>query len=204
MKVEDGEDSGGTCLNFLEVETAVVRTLAPHLPGRRIVAASFSSRFVTPGNRKMLARLPPGGSQWPIQNPSNAAAQVYIVMQLDEGTLTVHLGMTGRLLLDAAPSKHSYGIFTLDTSGSLIYSDYSTRQFVDALLWNSRSASRLRAGAASKSAVERIPGPARSCARPASRLCCSTRASSRGWATFTWMKPCFAAHVHPLAVASAA
>ena len=49
-----------------------------------------------------------------------------------QGTLTVHLGMTGRLLLDAAPTKHTYGIFTLDT-GSLIYTD--PRQF-GRILWN--------------------------------------------------------------------
>jgi len=109
-----------------EVET-VVRTLAPHLRGRRILAASFSSRFVTPGNRKALARRL---AQRTIQSIQRRGK--FIVMQLDEGTLTVHLGMTGRLLLDAAPSKHTYGIFMLD-SGSLIYSD--PRQF-GRILWN--------------------------------------------------------------------
>jgi formamidopyrimidine-DNA glycosylase len=103
-----------------EVET-VVRTLAPHLPGRRIVAASFTSRFVTPGNRKALARRLVDRTIKSIQRRGK-----FIVMQLDQGTLTVHLGMTGRLLLDASPSKHSYGVFTLDT-GSLIYTD--PRQF---------------------------------------------------------------------------
>jgi len=109
-----------------EVET-VVRSLAPHLPGRRIVAASFSSRFVTPGNRKALARRLTDRTIQSIQRRGK-----FIVMQLDEGTLTVHLGMTGRLLLDAAPSKHSHGVFTLDT-GSLIYTD--PRQF-GRILWN--------------------------------------------------------------------
>ena len=109
-----------------EVET-VVRTLAPHLRGRRIVAASFSSRFVTPGNRKALARRLADRTIQSIQRRGK-----FIVMQLDEGTLTVHLGMTGRLLLDAAPTKHTYGIFTLDT-GSLIYTDQ--RQF-GRILWN--------------------------------------------------------------------
>ena len=104
-----------------------MRSLAPHLPGRRIVAASFSSRFVTPGNRKTLARRLTDRTIQSIQRRGK-----FIVMQLDEGTLTVHLGMTGRLLLDAAPSKHSYGIFTLDI-GSLIYTD--PRQF-GRILWN--------------------------------------------------------------------
>jgi len=109
-----------------EVET-VVRTLAPHLRGRRIVSASFSSRFVTPGNRQTLTRHLAGRTILSV-----ARRGKFIVMQLDQGTLTVHLGMTGRLLLDAAPTKHTYGIFTLDT-GSLIYSD--PRQF-GRILWN--------------------------------------------------------------------
>jgi formamidopyrimidine-DNA glycosylase len=105
----------------------VVRTLAPHLPGRRIVAASFSSRFVTPGNRKALARRLAERTIESIQRRGK-----FIVMKLDHGSLTVHLGMTGRLLLDAAPSKHSYGIFTLD-AGNLIFTD--PRQF-GRILWN--------------------------------------------------------------------
>ena len=95
--------------------------------GRRIVAASFSSRFVTPGNRKTLARRLADRTIQSIQRRGK-----FIVIQLDQGTLTVHLGMTGRLLLDAAPTKHTYGIFTLDT-GSLIYTD--PRQF-GRILWN--------------------------------------------------------------------
>lgn len=105
----------------------MVRTLTPHLLGSKIVSAAFSSRFVTPGNRKALARRFAGRTIQSIQRRGK-----FIVMQLDEGTLTVHLGMTGRLLLDAAPTKHTYGIFTLDT-GSLIYSD--PRQF-GRILWN--------------------------------------------------------------------
>ena len=109
-----------------EVET-VVRTLAPHLVGRRIVAASFSSRFVTSGNRKALAKRFVGRTIQAVQRRGK-----FIVIALDEGTLTVHLGMTGRLLLDAPPGKHTYGLFTLDT-GTLVYND--PRQF-GRILWN--------------------------------------------------------------------
>jgi formamidopyrimidine-DNA glycosylase len=139
-----------------EVET-VVRTLAPHLRGRRIVEASFSSRFVTPGNRKTLARRLADRTIQAVQRRGK-----FIVMQLDEGTLTVHLGMTGRLLLDAAPSKHTYGIFTLDT-GSLIYTD--PRQF-GRILWN-HDLSRL--------GPEPLDIPLKEFARPLSKRCCSTR-----------------------------
>ena len=114
-----------------EVET-VVRTLTPHLVGRRIAAASFSSRFVTPGNRKALARRIAGRT---IQSVKRRGK--FIVIALDEGSLTVHLGMTGRLLLDAPPEKHTYGVFLFDTgslgTGTLIYND--PRQF-GRILWN--------------------------------------------------------------------
>ena len=113
-----------------EVET-VVRTLAPHLVERRIVSAEFSSRFVTPGNRKALARQVTGRTVVSVKRRGK-----FIVIELDKGTLTVHLGMTGRLLLDASPEKHTYGRFTLDSGPSantLLYND--PRQF-GRILWN--------------------------------------------------------------------
>jgi formamidopyrimidine-DNA glycosylase len=113
-----------------EVES-VVRTLAPFLPGRQIVAAEFSSRFVTPGNRKALARKVTGRTIESVQRRGK-----FIEILLDQGKLTVHLGMTGRLLRDAAPGKHTYGRFTLDAgtlTSTLIYDD--PRQF-GRILWN--------------------------------------------------------------------
>ncbi len=109
-----------------EVES-VVRSLAPHLPGRRIMSASFSSRFVTPGNRKALARRFADRTIVSLKRRGK-----FIVIGLDQGTLTVHLGMTGRLLLDGPASKHTYGLFTLDT-GTLVYTD--SRQF-GRIYWN--------------------------------------------------------------------
>jgi len=103
-----------------EVET-VVRSLAPHLPGRRIVAARFTSRFVTPGNRKRLAANLIGRTIQSLRRRGK-----FIVMTLDQGTLSVHLGMTGKLLLDAPEGQHAHGVFTLDR-GALIYDD--PRQF---------------------------------------------------------------------------
>ena len=105
----------------------MVRTLAPHLPGRRILAAEFSSRFVTPGNRVALARHLSDRTIASIGRRGK-----FIEIGLDRGKLTVHLGMTGRLLLDAPPGKHTYGRFTLD-AGTLIYDD--PRQF-GRILWN--------------------------------------------------------------------
>jgi len=103
-----------------EVET-VVRSLAPHLAGRRILSATFSSKFVTPGNRRKLASRLAGRS---IQSVKRRGK--FILMTLDEGTLAVHLGMTGKLLMDGVEGAYTRGVFTLD-EGVLLYDD--PRQF---------------------------------------------------------------------------
>jgi formamidopyrimidine-DNA glycosylase len=103
-----------------EVET-VVRTVAPHLAGRRILEARFGSRFVTPGNRARLAEKLVGRRMESIRRRGK-----FIVIALDQGTLTVHLGMTGSLRTNGAPGEHTHGIFTLE-DGVLLYND--PRQF---------------------------------------------------------------------------
>ena len=99
-----------------EVET-VVRTLAPYLVGRRIVSARFTSRFVTPGDRKKLARRVAGRR---IESVSRRGK--FIVVGLDKGDLVMHLGMTGKLLSAGIETTHTYGVFTLD-DGVLLYED---------------------------------------------------------------------------------
>src|ERR1039458_8226532 len=46
----------------------------------------------------------------------------FIVLALDSGFLTIHLGMTGRLLLGGAAGKHTHAIFTFDR-GRLLYNE---------------------------------------------------------------------------------
>lgn len=103
-----------------EVET-VVRSVRPHLVGKRIVAAEFTSPHVTPGNRGALAKRLAGRT---IQSVTRRGK--YIQIALDEGFLTVHLGMTGKLLTNGEHEKHTYAVFTLD-EGELLYHD--PRQF---------------------------------------------------------------------------
>lgn len=108
-----------------EVET-VVRSVAAHLAGRRIVSSTFTSRFVTPGNRSRLAQKLAGRR---IESVTRRGK--FILIALDQGTLTVHLGMTGKLLLEKASleghaSEHTHGVFHLD-NGLLLYHD--PRQF---------------------------------------------------------------------------
>jgi formamidopyrimidine-DNA glycosylase len=103
-----------------EVET-VVRTLAPFLIGRRILSARFTSKFVTPGDRAKLARRVAGRRVESVTRRGK-----FIVVALDEGTLVMHLGMTGKLLTAGVETTHTHGRFTLD-DGVLLYDD--PRQF---------------------------------------------------------------------------
>ena len=103
-----------------EVET-VVRSVAAHLAGRTIVETRFTSKFVTPGSRAKLGRRLAGRR---IESVTRRGK--FIVMALDQGTLTVHLGMTGKLLVRGEAGEHTHGVFTLD-DGMLLYHD--PRQF---------------------------------------------------------------------------
>jgi formamidopyrimidine-DNA glycosylase len=103
-----------------EVET-VVRSVAAHLAGRRIVSTRFTSRFVTPGSRTKLAQRLAGRRIESVKRRGK-----FIIIALDRGTLTVHLGMTGKLLLEGEAGEHTHGVFTLD-DGLLLYHD--PRQF---------------------------------------------------------------------------
>ncbi|MEO5924334.1 MAG: bifunctional DNA-formamidopyrimidine glycosylase/DNA-(apurinic or apyrimidinic site) lyase [Bryobacteraceae bacterium] len=103
-----------------EVET-VVRTVRPHLVGKRILAAELTSPHVTPGDRPALAKKLVGRT---VQSVTRRGK--FISIALDDGYLTIHLGMTGKLLIQGAIREHTYGIFTLD-DGVLLYHD--PRQF---------------------------------------------------------------------------
>jgi formamidopyrimidine-DNA glycosylase len=103
-----------------EVET-VVRTIAPHLTGRSIVSARFTSRFVTPGNRSALAARLAGRRVLGVSRRGK-----FIILDLDQGTLAVHLGMTGKLLVGGVAGEHTHAVFTLD-DGLILYND--PRQF---------------------------------------------------------------------------
>ncbi len=99
-----------------EVET-VVRSLAPKLTGRRIVHAHFSSRFVVRQDFKELAAR--------VRNQrihSVTRHGKFIVLALDRGVLSIHLGMTGKLLFNADPGPYARAVFDLDR-GLLVYDD---------------------------------------------------------------------------------
>ena len=103
-----------------EVET-VVRSLRPLIEGRRILSAEFDGSRIFRGSAEGAAAELAGQR---IEHVGRMGK--FIAIRLDRGALAVHLGMTGRLLFDAEPTKWTHAVFTLD-SGTLLYDD--PRQF---------------------------------------------------------------------------
>jgi formamidopyrimidine-DNA glycosylase len=100
-----------------EVET-VTRSIAP-LIGRKIVSAELRATRVLRGSDPERVAAKIEGRR--IQGIKRYGK--FIVMSLDNGVfLTVHLGMTGRLLLGGPPGKHTHAILNLD-KGVLLYDD---------------------------------------------------------------------------------
>jgi formamidopyrimidine-DNA glycosylase len=104
-----------------EVET-VARSIAP-LVGRRIVAAEFRCpRVLRGGDPDHMAERLAGRRIAGVKRYGK-----FLVVSLERGGfLTIHLGMTGKLLLGGEPGKHTHAILTLDR-GVLLYDD--SRQF---------------------------------------------------------------------------
>lgn len=99
-----------------EVET-VVRSLAPRLAGRRIIDAQFFSRHVVKQKFPELRRRVREQLVHSVERHGK-----FIVLTLDRGVLVIHLGMTGKLLLDAEPGPYARAVFELD-HGLLVYDD---------------------------------------------------------------------------------
>jgi formamidopyrimidine-DNA glycosylase len=103
-----------------EVET-VVRSLRPAIIGRRILNAEFRQLRVLRGAPLATIKALTGRRIEAVERYGK-----FIAIRLDRGYLVVHLGMTGKLLIDAPQTKWTHAIFTLDR-GMLHYDDQ--RQF---------------------------------------------------------------------------
>ncbi len=105
-----------------EVET-ITRALDPRLRGRRIVSAEFRSpRLVLLGEPDATAAGLAGRKIRAVKRHGK-----FIEIELEGGrSFVVHLGMTGKLLLNGVAGKHTHAILTLDR-GVLLYDD--SRQF---------------------------------------------------------------------------
>lgn len=100
-----------------EVET-IVRGLAPRLAGRRILSIETTQpRVLRNSLQRAAGAVIRGVRRW----------GKHIVVELDRAHLIIHLGMTGQLLLDAEPGRHTHALFHLDRGLTLLFNDI--RQF---------------------------------------------------------------------------
>jgi formamidopyrimidine-DNA glycosylase len=106
-----------------EVET-IVRGLAPRLAGRRILNAEFR------GTRDARSRILLGDlsslAGRTIREVSRRGKFVIVHLCAPDERMAIHLGMTGKLLLDAEIGPHTHVVVTLE-DGTLLYDDI--RQF---------------------------------------------------------------------------
>jgi formamidopyrimidine-DNA glycosylase len=103
-----------------EVET-VVRCLRPGIVGQRILNAELRAGRVFVGSVQKMALAVAGQKIRGVDRYGK-----FIAIRLEGGVLTVHLGMTGSLLLDAPVTKWTHAILTLERN-VLTYQD--PRQF---------------------------------------------------------------------------
>jgi len=104
-----------------EVET-ITRALAPRLRGRRIMSAEFRCLRVLKGDPDATSAGLAGRKVRDVRRHGK-----FIEIVLEGGSsFVVHLGMTGKLLMNGTTGKHTHAILTLDR-GTLHYDD--SRQF---------------------------------------------------------------------------
>lgn len=112
-----------------EAET-IVRSLRPYLEGRCITVAEFLSKRVSTDVAETLA----GERIIAVKRHGKQ-----ILFEFESGLMAlVKLGMTGALLVNAEPGKHTRAVFTLEGSGNLLFDDI--RQFGSIKLLNAAPA----------------------------------------------------------------
>ncbi len=112
-----------------EVET-IVRDLAPRLTGRRIAGFEVIAPLVVKTALEGLA----GETIRAVRRHGKT-----VVLECGRGVLTIHLGMTGKLLSGGLMTAYTRVVFTLD-QGELLYED--VRQF-GRIHWGERMPERL-------------------------------------------------------------
>src|SRR5262245_54227955 len=107
-----------------EVET-IARDLRRHLPGRTVRKVELSGlplRMARPVDRRRLERAAVGARVDAIRRHGK-----YLIVDLSSGhALLVHLGMSGRLALEAASApraRHTHAVFALDGGEELRFVD---------------------------------------------------------------------------------
>lgn len=99
-----------------EVET-IVRELRPRLTGRHIISAEVLHPRIARFCQEELAGATAGRRIEEVQRHGK-----FILLRLDRGWITIHLGMTGKILFDVSPGPHTRAIFSLDDT-TMLYDD---------------------------------------------------------------------------------
>ena len=110
-----------------EVET-VRRTVEPHLAGRSILAVRYFSPLAAGGLPDAMAQALAGRNILKLTRQGK-----YLIFHLDVGWMTVHLRMTGKLLVDGEHTPWTRAEIELDNGHSLMFEDM--RQF-GRMLWS--------------------------------------------------------------------
>lgn len=119
-----------------EVET-IVRELSPRLTGRHIVSAEVLNPRITRYATTDVAAAVAGRRIESVLRHGK-----FILLQLDQGVMTIHLGMTGQLLFDAPAGPYTRAVFQLDDA-TLLYDDI--RMF-GSIEWSAEPARTTRLG----------------------------------------------------------
>ncbi|MDZ4797277.1 MAG: bifunctional DNA-formamidopyrimidine glycosylase/DNA-(apurinic or apyrimidinic site) lyase [Bryobacteraceae bacterium] len=99
-----------------EVET-IVRSLAPRLTGRHIVSAEILKQRIVRYSKHDVPGAVTGQRVREVTRHGK-----FILIGLERGFLTIHLGMTGQLRFDSPITPHTRAIFQLD-GAALVYDD---------------------------------------------------------------------------------
>lgn len=119
-----------------EVET-IVRELAPRITGRHILSAEILHLRIVRYCAADLSQRLAGRRILEVGRHGK-----FILIRLDEGWLTIHLGMTGQLLIDGTPGIHTRAVFRLDDC-TVVYDD--ARMF-GSIEWSPEPGRTLRLG----------------------------------------------------------
>ena len=166
-----------------EVET-VVRTLRPRMEGRRVVGLRLNTRKPW---ASQLGRVK-GQTVRRLRRYGK-----YILADLDNGLLAIHLGMTGRLLAGAAPGPYTRAVLLLEGE-TVVFDD--VRQF-GSMRWLPEEPAGLGPDALSVPAaafLERLEGR-----RTRLKALLLDQAFLRGLGNIYADESLFRAGVHPLA-----
>lgn len=109
-----------------EVET-VRRTLAPHVTGRRIEVVRYYSALAAGGAPEAMTGGLAGRCIAKLERKGK-----YLIFHLDAGWMTVHLRMTGKLLMDGERTPWTRAELGFDDGHALVFED--VRQF-GRMLW---------------------------------------------------------------------